>query len=521
MTIANKVLELDEQLEIISEKVIDQADLIDLVKSALDGLPDKNGIDTSNATATNEDLVQGKTAYANGVKLVGIAKTYDEGYHKGHSDGYQEALDSGQDDVYNNGYNDGYNIGRDDGIAITNDATALAEHILDGETAYIKGEKIEGIMPNNGAVSQALDIENDSYIIPEGYHNGMGTVSIEMTNNGSVSQVLDKNTTKFTIPEGYHDGTGEISIVTDYRVVSAKPQQQVIQPEDGKVLTSVIITSQGNATEGNIKPGVTICGVTGTFTNDATATAEDVAIGKTAYAKGQKLVGTRDDFSFLIGTTWIFNENIDVEENTTLYFTFKSNNQTFNAMSMYKLASAPLVFSQIKYGSTTVFSNDPMSSLWNNSTSIDYRIFTITGTNAVMGTNFKTVFNTLTKYARMVQPIKADSITSVANKSWFIGKRGFGVPAGLTYYHNINFFSNGKYFNKIEMSYALAPDGESSDEVTTTYYEASSGTRYIVFSNVRDVPWSNINYRTINIIDGDDVTNTGLKQSLSNDAYLL
>ena len=41
----------------------------------------------------------------------------------------------------------------------------------------------------------------------------------------------------------------------------------------------------------NIKSGVTISGVTGTFTNDGTATASDMASGKTAYINGKKVTG--------------------------------------------------------------------------------------------------------------------------------------------------------------------------------------------------------------------------------------
>ena len=45
-----------------------------------------------------------------------------------------------------------------------------------------------------------------------------------------------------------------------------------------------------------IKKGITIGGITGTLetldTSDATATAEDIAYGKIAYARGERIVGT-------------------------------------------------------------------------------------------------------------------------------------------------------------------------------------------------------------------------------------
>jgi hypothetical protein len=43
---------------------------------------------------------------------------------------------------------------------------------------------------------------------------------------------------------------------------------------------------------GNIKVGVTIAGVTGTFTSDANATAAQILSGKTAYVNGSKITGT-------------------------------------------------------------------------------------------------------------------------------------------------------------------------------------------------------------------------------------
>lgn len=68
----------------------------------------------------------------------------------------------------------------------TSDATATAAQILDGATAYVGGELVEGAMANNGAVNGTIDgLTTTSYAVPAGYTSG-GSVSL----TGDIEEAL-------------------------------------------------------------------------------------------------------------------------------------------------------------------------------------------------------------------------------------------------------------------------------------------------------------------------------------------
>lgn len=68
----------------------------------------------------------------------------------------------------------------------TTDANATAAEILSGRTAYVNKNKITGEMTNNGAVSGTISTKAGTYTVPAGYHSGLGSVAISTTEQNKI-----------------------------------------------------------------------------------------------------------------------------------------------------------------------------------------------------------------------------------------------------------------------------------------------------------------------------------------------
>lgn len=75
--------------------------------------------------------------------------------------------------------------------ADTSDATATAGEILATKTAYVGGSKVIGSMPNRGAVSGSISSLATPYSIQNGYHDGSGTVGIDSTEAAKISDTTN------------------------------------------------------------------------------------------------------------------------------------------------------------------------------------------------------------------------------------------------------------------------------------------------------------------------------------------
>lgn len=122
-------------------------------------------------------------------------------------------------------------IGGCDYDANTQDATATEAEILIGKTAYNKGNKVTGKMPNNGAVAGEISTKAGKYTVPQGYHDGSGTVQIDPTEQEKI------------IPSNIRDGvtilgvegtmSGSEGVKSQSKTVTPKTTAQTVLPDNG------------------------------------------------------------------------------------------------------------------------------------------------------------------------------------------------------------------------------------------------------------------------------------------------
>lgn len=113
----------------------------------------------------------------------------------------------------------------------TTDANATQSEILNGRTAYINKHKITGNMVNNGAVSGTISTKAGQYTVPIGFHDGSGKVSIDSTEQAKIIAENIKSGVTILGVEGTY--TGRTINVEANKNVTPSVSQQVITPDSG------------------------------------------------------------------------------------------------------------------------------------------------------------------------------------------------------------------------------------------------------------------------------------------------
>lgn len=141
--------------------------------------------------------------------------------------------------------------------ANTQDATASDAEILNGKTAYNKGVKITGKMPNNGAVSGSISTKAGTYSVPQGYHDGSGKVGIAAAEQAKL------------VPENIREGvtvlgvkgtmSGSEGVKPQSKTVTPSTEEQTVVPDSGyNSLTSVTVLAIPYKETANSAGGITV-----------------------------------------------------------------------------------------------------------------------------------------------------------------------------------------------------------------------------------------------------------------------
>ena len=113
----------------------------------------------------------------------------------------------------------------------TTDANASASEILYGRTAYVNKNKITGEMTNNGAVTGTISTKAQEYTVPQGYHDGSGKVSISSVEQQKIIPQNIKSGITVLGVEGTY--SGEAVSVESNKTATPSASQQVITPSSG------------------------------------------------------------------------------------------------------------------------------------------------------------------------------------------------------------------------------------------------------------------------------------------------
>lgn len=172
------------------------------------------GTFTNDANAVAAEILSGKTAYVNGVKITGSipskgVQTYTPGTsNQTISAGqYLSGIQTieGDADLISTNIRSGvtiFGVAGNSNVVNTSSGTATASQILSGAVAWVDGVEITGTMPNNGALGTYTPTTTNQSI-PAGYTSG-GTVAGDAD---LVAANIKKDIVLFGVT-GTHEGGG-------------------------------------------------------------------------------------------------------------------------------------------------------------------------------------------------------------------------------------------------------------------------------------------------------------------------
>ena len=138
----------------------------------------------------------------------------------------------------------------------TSDATVAVAEILKDKTAYARGAKIVGTMPNNGAKNYTISNLNDQ-TISLGFYDGSGKISIDSAEKAKIIPANIKNGVSILGVQGTMTGQEDLQVQS--KTVAPTFAAQTILPDEGYDYLSQVVVSAIPMTESeNTAGGLTL-----------------------------------------------------------------------------------------------------------------------------------------------------------------------------------------------------------------------------------------------------------------------
>ena len=251
------------------------------------------GLDTSDATATSNDILLDKTAYVKGSKVTGSIKskatatyvpsTEDQIISSGQYLSGNQTI-KGDENLLDENIKKGVTLFEKVGT-FTSDATAASSDILLNKTAYVNGEKITGIIPSKDKqtftpstedqiissgqyLSGVQTVLGDSNLLPENIKTDVTIFGVTGIHAGT-DELTEATATETDIKSGkiaYINGgekvTGNVYTVENETSITPGLKDQFLQ---SGFYNGISIPGDTELVPGNIKKGVEIFGITGIY----------------------------------------------------------------------------------------------------------------------------------------------------------------------------------------------------------------------------------------------------------------
>lgn len=137
------------------------------------------------------------------------------------------------------------------------DGTAAVSEILTGKTAYARGVKLTGTMPNNEAIDEVISNKDDVVTIAQGYHDGSGKVKLDPTEVAKLDPENIREGVEIFGVTGTMTGTEDVT--AQARSVTPSSSEQIILPEEGyNYLSQVTVAAIPYVESDNAAGGITV-----------------------------------------------------------------------------------------------------------------------------------------------------------------------------------------------------------------------------------------------------------------------